>query len=614
MTRANDDPSPSWTSRLPLARRYGEHAAAILLSVAFALGLNPDYGVDNQVVYMLGSLSILDPSLYGRDWVVHHNTHYHKTFEYVAAAFIALDRGGKGILVASIIAVVAGFWALYALVRSLAPKAALPAFATLLLLAFATHTRGPAATYVFDHILQPSTLGSVGLLFGALYFARGRFFASGLGVAFAGLFHGNYMILLYGAAIMGHASLGGRGLAKRLALQLAAPTVVLLMLLPVILHTAHSPDSARAQEIYANIRAPHHFQLARSLGDFLPLVGWLLCGLGGAALLRPGHESDVRRLLAFAGGLSFMVFGGATASVLFHNSAATQLFSWRIAPHVALISQALMAAGIMRVAVSPSEIGRVPSGSVFAFATGGGLLALHYGAKNEPNIAYAALAFIGAAVLAAVAVYVGRVVLERRPSLSPSKLVTGVSTFAYVAATAGPAYALVKSVEPTVRALPERSTIFHGIGKDERELCEFMRTKTPKDALFISPPNIETLRFHGERAIIADWKSNPIVPSELLEWYRRMGELTGRPRFGGWGDLGGYEGMDAARLATLVKEYQPDYVIVTRGRAPQLGCYATAFENPRFTVVDLHKPCAVPAPLGRGPVLRIPDERDEDPR
>jgi hypothetical protein len=434
------------------------------------------------------------------------------------------------------------------------------------------------------------------------------------------------MILLFGAAIVAHASLGGRDLPKRLALTLAAPSVVLLMLLPVILHTAHSPDSARAQELYATVRAPHHFQIARVAGDFAPVVGWLLAGLGGASLLREGHEHEVKRVLAFLGGIAVMVFGGATASVLFHSSAATQLFSWRIAPHASLLSQALLAAGLMRAAVSPGELSRIPAGAVLGIGAGTGVLCLHYGAKNEPNIPYSTLAFVGAAALATIVVYVGRGVLRMRPALGKKGALGVISGVAYVAGSAGPAAALLLTVAPTVRSLPEKSTIWKGINKDERELCAFMRDKTPKDALFVSPPAVETLRFHSQRAIIADWKSNPIVPGEMLEWYRRMGQLTGRPRFSGWSDLGGYEAMDAGRLAALRAEYHPDYVIIGRGRAQQLGCYATVFENARFSVVDLNQPCSTPpapgAPSGAAPLrapgprpapIPVPDERTLEP-
>ncbi len=609
MTASSDSPR-TWKAHLPRARRYVEHLVALVLSTAFALGLSPDYGVDNQVIYMLGSLKILDPELFTRDWVVMHTTHYHRAFEYLAAACIGVDRSGKGVLVVSVLAVVAGMMALYALIRTLAPKVVLPSFAAMMLLALATRTKGPAATYVFDHILQPSTLGSVGLLGAALFFARGRYFVSGLAVAFAGIFHGNYLILLFGACIAAHASLGGRDLPRRLALQLAAPSFVLLLLLPVILRTAHSPDSARAQEIYTTIRAPHHFLLSRSVGDFAPLLAWQMLGLGGAALLRKGHEDEIKRTLAFTGGLGLMVWGGVMASALFHSSAATQLFPWRIAPHVALLCQTLAAAGLMRAAVRPTELSEVPSGAVFMIGSGVGLLCLHHGVRNEPNIAFASLAFTGAAVLTTVVVYLARLADPRLPASVLTAGATALGAFAYGAASLGPSIAILKTVEPTIKSLPEKSTLFKGISKDERELCDFMRTKTPKDALFLSPPGVETIRFQSQRAIIADWKSNPVVPSEVLEWYRRMGELSGRPRFGGWSDLGGYDAMDAKRLSSLVEEYHPDFAIVGLGKSAQLGCFATAYENARYTVVDLKRPCVAPASALQLPL--VPQGRSND--
>ena len=74
-----------------------------------------------------------------------------------------------------------------------------------------------------------------------------------------------------------------------------------------------------------------------------------------------------------------------------------------------------------------------------------------------------------------------------------------------------------------------------GVGRDEGELYAWMRGSSPKDALFLTPPGVETMRFHGQRAIVVDWKSNPIVPEEVLEWHQRLKDVTGRPGFAGGG-------------------------------------------------------------------------------
>jgi hypothetical protein len=132
------------------------HVVAIVAAIAFALCFGWDYGVDNQVVYLLSSLRVMDSTLLPHDWFATQTTHYHVAFRFLGGLLLALSERGWAVAITAHVSIAAGALALYALARSLCAKhAALAAYLATLLLALITRTRGAGSSYVFDHILQP---------------------------------------------------------------------------------------------------------------------------------------------------------------------------------------------------------------------------------------------------------------------------------------------------------------------------------------------------------------------------------------------------------------------------------------------------------------------------
>ena len=93
-------------------------------------------------------------------------------------------------------------------------------------------------------------------------------------------------------------------------------------------------------------------------------------------------------------------------------------------------------------------------------------------------------------------------------------------------------------------------------------------------------------RFLGQRAIVVDWKAVPLIPSELLVWYERLCDVTGR-HVGGSGDLAGYQTIDGERLALLVDKYHPDYLVLRRGGERRFANLPVAYQNSGFTVLKI---------------------------
>lgn len=561
-----------------------EIVVALLGSIAFALSYGWSYGIDNQVVYMLGALRLVDPTILANDWFATKTTHYHFTFKYLAAALIALDRRGWAVGVAQTVVITAGAMCLFALVRALSPKGrVLPAFLLVLAVAFVTRTSGAAASYVFDIILQPSTLGSLALLASVPFFAHRRWVASGACVAVSGLFHANYLVLLILAVTFAHLALGREGLLGRLVLQLAFPSLVLLLFLPMILGTAASKDTAAAQNIYFNIRSPHHYVPGNSERDFIPFAAWQMIA-AGASLHLLERDGRMRRVGAFCAGLLVLIWASLVMSTLVHVAPVNQLFSWRLGPHCELLLQVIAAVGAVDAFLEPGSGRRRSIATSALLATGLGFLAMYAGDHNKPALATLALSFAAAPLLAGVVSFA-------LAMLAPTAWIAG---FRRGWSRVGPAVALVAAASALIPVaidqlglIGKRSALLEGMRPDDAELYAWMRESTPKDAQFLTPPDVESMRYHGQRAIVVDWKSNPMIPAEVLDWYHRLEDVTGRHGLTSRRDLDGYNSMDRARLDRLRARYGLDFAVVRRGREGALGALPVAHQNRSYVVLDL---------------------------
>jgi len=558
-----------------------ELGIAGLSAVAFAASFGFNFGVGNQVTYLIPALRLLDPGLLGRDWFATGTTQYHPVFAELGATLMRLDRRGWAVALGLTLVVTAAALSLYALCRTLVGRrGALPAYLTLLALLFATQTRGPALTYVFNRELQPSTLSSACLLGAMLAFSAGRWFASSVLIAAGSLVHINFAILCAPAFAAAALLLGREGLARRLALGLTLPVLALLAFVPTLRVAAlPSPDAELGRHVYLTIRAPHHFVLGSKLGEFLPLVAWHAVAVAALLpLVRTRGVLPFVRLGALAAGISAVAWCGAFAALGSERAAA--LFTWRVAPHAELAFQVLSIAAGTRALLEPELARRYRGKAGAAVGVALGLLVVVYALRRDALPLEVIFASIAAAVAwralgrwggrGTAPAWLGTLATERAPELLAA--LTGV-VLVYFA------------VGPLGR-IPERSSLLRS-ARSTRALAEFMRERTPKQALFLTPPDDDSLRFFGERAIVVDWKGNPAVPAEVLAWYRRIEDVTGRHGMTREEELRGYDALDEQHLEALRVRYGFDYAVVRRGRERALGDYPRAFEDPNYVVLEV---------------------------
>ncbi len=135
------------------------------------------------------------------------------------------------------------------------------------------------------------------------------------------------------------------------------------------------------------------------------------------------------------------------------------------------------------------------------------------------------------------------------------------------------------------------STIVHpqvavaSYGADTDALFAWARSSTPVDAQFMTPPDLPAFRLLARRAIIADFKSPPLLPDEIVEWYRRLGREVGDPAVRDvpqtarlWAESTG------AQLLARARELDAQYLVLDRTAALANLPRAPVFANATYAV------------------------------
>lgn len=522
--------APPRGRELPELWRLG---VALVVSLAFAVSFGLNFGVGNQTSYLLAALHRRDPSLLRRDWFVSRTTQYHLVYTQLSAGLLALDGSGRLMAALQVLLITGAGLALYAVCRVLAGRrGALASFFLTMAFAFAHHWRGPLTTYVFDETFQPSGLASAFFIAAAAAFVAGRFGWSGLLLGVSGLCHLNLLILILPALGLAQLLLGRDGLVRRLALELGWAGLAALVFLPMMLRAnAPVPNAELARHVWIHVRFPHHFEVGAHLGEFWSFCVWQLVAAAvlWPLLRRAPGEAALRRLAALLVGMAAVVWVGTGAALA--TERLVSLFAWRLVAHFVLFGEIALSVAVVRLLLEPELWARLPN-------------ALRRGRELASVTSAYPLALSGACALVLLNYAVGS--LARTPSHSN-----------LFARDDGP---------------------LHG-------LETWMRERSPKDALFLIPPEEESLRFKGERAVVVDWKSSPSIPNEILEWYRRICDVAGR-KVERESDLAGYDELDPPRLEALRERYGVDFAVVMRKQAWRLPGYAAAYANSEYVVFD----------------------------
>ncbi len=538
----------------------------VLLGFGLSFGLN--YGVSNHTFYLLPAQHELHPELWSRDWAVTQTHHYHVVFARLATQMLSLMPSGWLLALANVATIASGMACIWGLLRALgSAERAWLALLVVVLIASGTRTDGPGMSYIFSTIFQPNTLGSVGLLAACWLVVAGQPLASGLALALTGALHANYLVLSIPVLTVAQLAQGRAGLVARLVRQLGPALLVLLVYLPTIRAMSSTPVVAEAQRVYQDIRSPHHYRIETFAAAFVPWVGWQIVGAG--SILGVGLEKpSARRLLALLLGFWALILPSLFLAGMFVIRPLMQLYPWRLTVNCELLAQAAFAACLLKSVSSPSS-GRLGKPALILLALG--LVLVGIGALQSSKF----LPFT--VLLTGFGLILGSGRLLTVPGLA-GRITAGLPAVLVIGIAIANASRLVQ--------LFQRSSPLGGANAGLQELCRWTAAHTKTDDLLLTPPDDENIRFHCQRAIVVDWKTAPMAPAEVLDWYHRLEDVTGRKPLRSAADLQGYRALDAERLQRLRVRYHFDYVVAHRGAEPAIGS-EPVFRGQSFVVYRL---------------------------
>lgn len=511
------------------AARAGAAGIVGVLAACFALSYGLRYGVHNQHTYLLRAVRRADPGLFARDWLVARTTDYHPTWSVLAGWLMATGHGPWLLAAGNVLVLCAAALLVLAIARSLAGARALPVLVLVLgyTLFDAQHEviGSVAVSALFTNYLVPANLGSLGLLAACALHLRGRFLLAGLAAAAGGFLHANYLVLAPPVLLLAHLLAPRAPGWRRSAAASLAPCAVVLLV--------------RLPELLAMSADP---QAAAGRAVFM-------------AVRSPHHYLPLTFLRDFA-----------------------PFYAWQ-----------LLGLAALRLWVPPLETPllrlRALMEALFLAITGATL------STTVVSVPFVAQLYVWR--LAPLAVLLAQVACACalvRPE-TWSRLAGRLPRAGSVAPVAVAAVGAVLFAIGAARGLPGLGAEARALRlplADDEKLYGWART-TAKDALFAVPPDAHAFRLAAERAIVVDWKSTPVRPGEVLEWYRRLLLVSGRPAVRTLDDAAnGYRTMGPRRIARLRSELGVDYVVLRqpfpRTRLPE---YRVAFADRRFIVFDV---------------------------
>ncbi len=508
------------------------------------------FGRGNHHVYLLDAFRRNDPTLFANDWYVTQTLQYHGVFNRVAEGLIDLGMLQAGFF-AFFLALVAFLhvgW--YWLVRQLGGNSAVYLLSAVIFHIFAAGTVPGLYHFLQDGSFLPSNVAAVAMLW-AIVLWNARFpVLCGLLLGLAGLWHLNYAVVSVGLWVVlvgcyaflpgqmpifrgrpGSATPPptslGRLADRRLVLGTLLATVPSLvniaLALQVKLANTGTMPHAEFVNLYARLRHGHHYDplaLPTVLWVIflLPLpTTWLAWYISRPAGTHVFARREAAKVFLYFGVLLAVSF--VFAGVWFVSEALIQMSMWRFAVFVKLLS--CIATAWLLLAWRPWLRRATLAGlAVLAVVVTVGAATLHM-PRAGPFIPEAASDYVtrirpaiwlGVALLTASALWLNlapRLARRRQRRLAFGG-VAAVGLFLAAFATN-----------------PEGMTTPPPNSPEMIALGDFARDNTPRDALFLTPPDDASFRLLARRATVITFKSVPQLNGELPAWRDRLQDVLG---------------------------------------------------------------------------------------
>lgn len=578
-----------------------ELVGVVIISAIIALSFGLSFGDEfsNHTTYLLSGMHLAKPEFLANDWYLTQATQYHVLFSRLVELLFLSGGLKAGLAVLNWLSMFGTIACTYAIVRLLAqPRSAFLAWCLASSVFFlGMYAFTVAGTYFFSPGFQPSVISTFCVVLGLLEFLRGNFWRSGIVLAIGGAFHFNYEIISVAAFGLAHLGLGRGRLFRRLIAQHGAMALVFVLNVPLILTMRAVGDDANtspAFRIFANIAEPGHYDTPSYWLAFVPfalvvLFGWIVLHRLGPA------DAAWRRLKCFQAASLALIGVAILCDTLVVVPLVVRAFLFRLNPFVLMIAVIVLAVAAVRQLderspdAAPSArgtffwIGAMMSVLVYFFFSW--VLTNPRERGGWPLICPTLLLLYFAGVAVLVAIRRGR-----RPGSGLAWLPAhiGIAGLLTVAGTLGAAR--VEDFNLLTGEVPE-----HGAG-----LYKWARTTDPS-ASFVIPPGLTTFRLWSGRSAVVDTKSVPMNPSGVIEWYRRMGDVSGHPGFTSTRvALEGYGTMGWADLRRVACKYRSDYIVVDDRDQRWAGDVHAVYSDKWFVALGVGNCDIVTAGKGHG--------------
>lgn len=166
--------------------------------------------------------------------------------------------------------------------------------------------------------------------------------------------------------------------------------------------------------------------------------------------------------------------------------------------------------------------------------------------------------------------------------------VTGLALMWFIALIWNYQFLPTRVAERLERPIITLSNLSNNDLEVDLEVTSFVRSNTPYDAVFLTPPLFGQFRLLAERAIVVDFKAFPFQGLAMLEWRQRLIDSYGSPEFSGFSAVGemdvNYRMIDDSTLGVLQSKYGVSYAILYRETTTS---YPSIFESDIFKVVSV---------------------------
>lgn len=566
------------------------------------------FGRSNHGVYLLDGMHKADPTLFANDWFTTGTFQYHALFGWVTALLFKLNVIQPAFLIGYLGIVFLMQLGWFKLVMQLGGDRRTYLVAVLAYLLSAGGTGLGMYQFLQDGCLLPSNIANVALLWGIVQWIRDRRMLAGLCFGIAGVFHLNHAIVAVGlwsvlifwnewidksnaayktgfgmeldATSVENATLRKHRASRRNRLLIASGLAVLPCLINIGIAARLKlglPDAMPLKEwldLYVRFRHPHHYD-PRSwpvalwlcfLWAIIPATAATLLVMKDNALipLRRAWREMAKILLVFYGILAVaLLFAGVwyVSGTLVQMS----LYRFSIYPHLLVCTAAAWL--ICQRLLSPrSQHGMILVASLASILL---VLIVYRTGSTVAGISVEGMRAILNAKVKSVTLFC---ILCLTPLLADA--IGLIRKDALRRSLQGIAIAALIGV--TITGWSKWIGLIQVLDEDDRSyltLCEWVKTNTPRDAIFLVSPGESMFRLTAQRAIVVNFKSVPQLNAEMPAWRDRHCDVLGVPDLAkiqrGFTRVGQsmdrlYDTHMAPGLIAAARKYHASYIVTRR--------------------------------------------------